>query len=61
VEPVGDIFKPRFGEANDNLEQKVKEMTWSGLGLKRKRRPKKAQSQRKCIKIKDIFTEKKNY
>jgi hypothetical protein len=30
-EPVGDIFKMRFGEENDNLQQKIKKMkglTW---------------------------------
>ena len=42
-EPVGDIFKKRFGEAKDNLEQKIKKMTGSGFGFKKKRRPKKAQ------------------
>ena len=57
-EPVGEIFKSRFGEAKDNLEQKIKKMTGSGLGLKRKRSPKKAQSQRKRRKVKDIFTVK---
>jgi hypothetical protein len=53
--PVGDIFKTRFAEAKDNLEQKIKKMTGSGLGLKRKRIPKKAQSQSKRRKVKDIF------
>ena len=57
-EPVDDIFKTRFGEAKDNFEQKLKKMTASGLGLKRKHRPKKAQSQSKCRKVKDIFTVK---
>jgi hypothetical protein len=36
-QPVGNIFKNRFGEAKDSLEQKIKKMTGSGLGLKRKR------------------------
>ena len=43
-DPVGDILKTRFGEAKDNLEQKIKKMTGSGLRLKRKVRPKKAVS-----------------
>jgi len=30
-QPVGDIFKNRFIEAKDNLEQKIKKMT--GLAL----------------------------
>jgi len=38
-----------------NLEEKIKKMTVSGLGLKRKRNLKKAQSQSKRRKIKDIF------
>jgi hypothetical protein len=59
-EPVGDIFKTRFGEAKDNLAQKIKKMTGSGLGLKRKRIPKKAQSQIKRRKVMDIFTVKEN-
>jgi hypothetical protein len=33
-QPVGSIFKNRFIEAKDNLEQKIKKMTQSGLGLK---------------------------
>jgi truncated hemoglobin YjbI len=45
---MGNIFKPRFGEAKDKLEQKIKKMTGSGLGFKRKRKPKKAQSRSKC-------------
>jgi hypothetical protein len=31
---VGDILRTRFGEAKDNLEQKIKNMTGSGLRLK---------------------------
>ena len=31
-EPVGDTFKTRFGEAKDNLEQKINKMTVSDLG-----------------------------
>jgi hypothetical protein len=54
-QPVGNIFKNRFGETKDNLEQKIKNMTRSGLGLKRKRKVKKAQSQSKRRKVKDIF------
>ena len=29
---VGDIFKNRFGEAKNKLQEKIKNMTWSGLG-----------------------------
>lgn len=58
-QPVGNIFKNRFTEAKDNLEEKIKKMTGSGLGLKRKRKAKKAQSQSKRRKVKDIFTEEK--
>jgi len=43
-QPVSDIFKNRFIEAKDNLEQKIKKMTGSGLSLKRKRKSKKAVS-----------------
>ena len=41
-QPVGNIFKTRFSEAKGNLEDKIKKMTVSGLGLKRKHKPKKA-------------------
>ena len=58
-QPVGNIFKTRFSEAKGNLEVKIKKMTWSGLGLKRKCKPKKPQSQGKRRKVKDIFTEEK--
>ena len=54
---VANIFKTRFSEAKGNLEDKIKKMTGSGLGLKRKRNPKKPQSQGKRRKVKDIFTE----
>jgi len=57
-QPVRNIFKNRFIEAKDNLEQKIKKMTGSGLGLKRKRKKKNAQSQSKRRKVKDIFTDK---
>lgn len=57
-QPVGNIFKNRFGEAKGNLEQKIKNMTGSGLRLKRKRKSKKVQSLGKRRKVKDIFTEK---
>ena len=40
-QPVCDIFKNRFGEAKNNLQEKIKNMTGSGLGLKRKRKLKK--------------------
>jgi len=58
-QPVSNIFKTRFSEAKGNLEDKIKKMTGSGLGLKRKRRPKKSESQGKRRKVKDIFTEEK--
>ena len=58
MEPVGDIFKTCFGEANDNLEQKIKKIMGSGLDLKMKHRAKKAQSHSERRKVKDIFTEK---
>ena len=58
-QPLGDIFRSRFSEAKGNLEQKIKKMTGSGLRLKRKRQPKKSQSQGKRRKVKDIFTEEK--
>jgi len=34
-------------------------MTGSGLALKRKRKTEKSQSQGKCRKVKEIFTEEK--
>ena len=55
-----DIFKTRFTEAKGNLEQKVKKMMASGIGLKRKRQTKKPQSQGKRRKVKDIFTGENN-
>ena len=63
---MGNIFKNRFKEAKGNIQEKIKNMTGSGLGLKRKRKLKKVQSQSKRRKVKDIFTEakkikKKNY
>ena len=42
--PVGYIFKMHYGETKNYSEQKIKKMAVSGLCLKRKRRPKKAQS-----------------
>lgn len=57
-EAVVDIFKNRIAEAKDNIEEKIRIITGSGLGLKRKRSPKKAQSLSKSRKGKDIFTEK---
>jgi hypothetical protein len=32
--PMANIFKTRFGEAKNNLEQQIKKMMGSGLGLK---------------------------
>ena len=58
-QPVDDIFKTRFSEAKGNLEQKIKKMMGSGLGLKMKRQPKKSVSQGRRRKVKDIFTEEK--
>jgi len=62
-QPVGNIFKTRFIEAKDKIEENIKKMTGVGLGLKKKRQPKKPQSQGKRKKVKDIFTEeeKKKY
>jgi hypothetical protein len=57
-QPIGNIFKNRFIEAKDNLEQKIKKMTRSGLSLKRKHKSKKAQSRSKRRKVKEILTEK---
>ena len=51
---VGNIFKNRFEDAKDNLQEKFKNMTWSGLGLKRKRKFEKVQSQSNGRKVKDI-------
>jgi len=56
---VGNIFKNRFKEAKGNLQEKIENMTRSGLGLKRKRMLKKVKSQSKHRKVKDIFTEDK--
>jgi hypothetical protein len=53
---VGTIFKKRFGEAKGNLQQKIKNMTGSGLALKRKRQFKTVQSLRKRKKVRDIFS-----
>ena len=58
-QPMGNIFKSRFSEAKGNFEDKIKKMTGSVLGLKRKRKPKKPQSQGNGRKVKDIFTEEK--
>ena len=52
-QPVGDILKTRFIEEKGNLQEKIKQMTGSGLGLKRKREPKKSQFQGKRRKVKD--------
>jgi len=57
-QPTDDIFKNRFSETKDTFERKMKKMTSSGLSLKGKRKSKKAQSQSKRRKIKDIFTGK---
>ena len=58
-QPMGNVFRNRFNEGKNNLKQKIKKMTGSGLGLKRKRQTKKSQSQGKRRKVKDIFTEEK--
>jgi len=60
-QPVGNIFKTRFSELKGNFEVKNKKMTFYGLGLKRKCKPKRAQSQGRCRKVKYIFTEEKKY
>jgi len=56
---VGNIFQTRFSQAKGNLEEKIKNMTCSGLALKRNRKTKRSQSQGKSRKVKDIFTEEK--
>jgi hypothetical protein len=33
--PVGSVFKTRFGETKDNLEQKIKKIKESGFGFKK--------------------------
>jgi hypothetical protein len=43
---VRDIFKSLFRKAKGNLEDKIKKLTGSGLGLKRMRMTKKDQSKR---------------
>jgi len=43
-QPVGNIFKTRFSQANVNLEENIEDMTGSGLALKRKRKTKKSVS-----------------
>jgi hypothetical protein len=51
-----DVLRTRFGEAKDNLEHKIRNMTESGLRLKRKRKQKKLHSQTKRKRVNDIFT-----
>jgi len=46
-------------EAKGDIEENMKKMTISGLGIKRKRKPKNAQSQGKRRKVKDIYTEER--
>ena len=58
-QPVGNILKTRFSQAQGNLAEKNKNMTVSGMTLKRKRKTRKSQSQGKRRKAKDIFTEEK--
>jgi hypothetical protein len=55
--PVGYIFKNRFIQAKDNLEEKIKKMTGSGLALKTKRNSKKPQSRGTRRKVNYIITE----
>ena len=55
---VGNIFKNRLKKQKGTLK-KIKNMTVSCLGLKRKRKLKKVPSQSKRRKMKDIFTEDK--
>jgi len=52
-QPVSDIFKNRFSQAKGSLEGKIKKMTGSGLGFKRKNKSKKHQSQGKRGKVND--------
>ena len=42
---VGDVFKTHFSEGNGNFEDKIKKMTGSGLGIKRKRKIKSVSRQ----------------
>ena len=56
---MGIIFEHRISEAKGKLEEKIKMFTEYDLGLKRKRKLKKAQSQSKRGNLKDIFTENK--
>jgi hypothetical protein len=56
-QPDGVAFKNRFIQVKGNLEGKLKKVTGSGLGLKRKRMSKKPQTQGKRSKVKDISTE----
>ena len=58
-QPAGNISKNSFKEAKGHILEKIKNMTVSGLGLTRKRKIKKLQSQSKRRKVKDIFTEAK--
>ena len=53
---ITDILNNRFEEAKDNLQGKIKNMTGSDLGLKRKRKFEKVQSQSKRRKVKENFT-----
>ena len=52
---MGNIFETLFSEAKGNREGKIKKVTVSLLGLKRKLKPKKAQSQGKSREVNDIF------
>ena len=55
-QPMGNVFRNRFNEGKNNLKQKIKKMTGSGLGLKRKRKSKK-----ECLKSGlDIFLKRSN-
>ena len=53
--PAGDFFNTRFGEAKDNIEQKIKKIAGSGLGLKGIADQTK-QSQSKLRTVNDILT-----
>jgi len=54
---MGSIFKSRFSQAKGNLEVKIKNLTGTGMALKRKRKTKKFQVQGKRWEVNYIFTE----
>jgi hypothetical protein len=57
-QPVDAILKNSFNKGRGNIEEKSEKINLSGLALKRKRKPKRAQSQGKRKKVKGIITGK---